>query len=98
MASKRRATFPRLVPPDPSPASASLHQERPRDDIYTLKVPLLGSKPAIWRRFALPGDVQLSKLRDVLQIVMGRYGGQPRLRVGRRVRKIPVRSSRAQSP
>lgn len=36
-----------------------------------LKVTLSGSKPSIWRRFAVPADIPLDRLHDILQIVMG---------------------------
>ena len=41
------------------------------DQIYELRITLTGSKPAIWRRVAVPGDVTLGRLHDVIQIVMG---------------------------
>jgi hypothetical protein len=40
-------------------------------DIYQIKVTLNESEPPIWRRFQVPGDVRLSRLHDVLQVVMG---------------------------
>jgi len=39
--------------------------------MYQLKIVLLGSKPSIWRRILVPGQVKLSRLHDILQIVMG---------------------------
>ncbi|MDP9312438.1 MAG: plasmid pRiA4b ORF-3 family protein [Chloroflexota bacterium] len=39
--------------------------------IYQLKVTLHDSKPPIWRRVQVPSDITLSKLHDILQIVMG---------------------------
>jgi len=38
---------------------------------YLLKVQLLGIEPPIWRRFAVPSDITLDRLHDVVQIVMG---------------------------
>lgn len=38
---------------------------------YTIKITLLGSKPPIWRRFCVPGEITLDRLHDVIQIVMG---------------------------
>lgn len=39
--------------------------------IHELKITLCGSKPPIWRRFAVPSDMRLSDLHCVIQIVMG---------------------------
>jgi hypothetical protein len=39
--------------------------------IYQLKVTLKESKPPIWRRILVPGDISLSKLHQILQIAMG---------------------------
>jgi hypothetical protein len=43
----------------------------PRGDIYQVKVTLKNSKPPIWRRIEVPGDVRLDKLHRILQAVMG---------------------------
>src|SRR6516162_7047338 len=40
-------------------------------EIYQLKVTLLGTSPAIWRRLLVPPDLTLAQLHDVLQIAMG---------------------------
>ena len=40
-------------------------------EIYQLKVTLLGTRPAIWRRLLVPADLTLAQLHDVLQIAMG---------------------------
>ncbi|MFZ5915453.1 MAG: IS1096 element passenger TnpR family protein [Chloroflexota bacterium] len=46
--------------------------KRPSDaPIYQIKVTLEDSKPPIWRRFLVPGDVSLAKLHRLLQVVMG---------------------------
>ncbi len=39
--------------------------------VYQLKVTLNGSKPPIWRRLLVPGDINLGNFHVVLQIVMG---------------------------
>jgi len=39
--------------------------------VYLLKITLSGSKPPIWRRFAVDSEVRLSKLHVVIQEVMG---------------------------
>jgi hypothetical protein len=39
--------------------------------IYQLKITLSGSEPAIWRRFAVDSEINLSELHYVIQIVMG---------------------------
>ena len=38
---------------------------------YVLEIVLTGSKPRIWRRFCVPGEITLDRLHDVIQIVMG---------------------------
>jgi hypothetical protein len=37
---------------------------------YQLKVVLAGSKPPIWRRLIVPGDLRLHELHEVIQIAM----------------------------
>jgi hypothetical protein len=39
--------------------------------IYQIKVTLKGSKPPIWRRIQVRGDINLGKLHTILQEVMG---------------------------
>jgi hypothetical protein len=39
--------------------------------VYQLKVVLVGSKPAIWRRLRVPGNANLGWLHAVLQVTMG---------------------------
>jgi Plasmid pRiA4b ORF-3-like protein len=43
----------------------------PVTSVYQLHVSLLNSDPLIWRRFLLPPNARLSRLHQVLQIVMG---------------------------
>jgi len=39
--------------------------------VYQIKVTLIGSKPPIWRRFLVRETTTLSRLHDILQIIMG---------------------------
>jgi hypothetical protein len=39
--------------------------------IHELKITLQGSKPPIWRRIAVPSDMRLNDLHEVIQVVMG---------------------------
>lgn len=39
--------------------------------IYQLKLTLKNSKPPIWRRILVPSKIKLSKLHDLIQILMG---------------------------
>ena len=41
------------------------------DTVLQLKVSLVGSKPPIWRRVAVPESLTLAELHEVIQIVMG---------------------------
>ena len=41
------------------------------DDVFQLRVSLMGIKPPIWRRVLVPQDVTLAQLHAILQIVMG---------------------------
>ena len=40
-------------------------------EVYQIKVTLLGTSPPVWRRLLVPGDVTLAHLHDVLQAAMG---------------------------
>jgi len=44
---------------------------KPAQDIYAIKVTLLGTKPPIWRRLLVPASMTLAKLHDILQTTMG---------------------------
>jgi hypothetical protein len=39
--------------------------------IYELEITLLETAPRIWRRLAVPGNITLAKLHDIVQEVMG---------------------------
>lgn len=41
-----------------------------QDDVYQLKITLLGSKPAIWRRVLVPAEFTLEELHWVIQAAM----------------------------
>ncbi len=41
------------------------------DTVYQIKVTLKDSKPPIWRRIQVPGDIHLGSLHGVIQYVMG---------------------------
>ncbi|WP_084188148.1 IS1096 element passenger TnpR family protein [Sulfurivirga caldicuralii] len=38
---------------------------------YQLKITLLWTDPAVWRRVVVPASLSLDRLHDVIQIVMG---------------------------
>jgi hypothetical protein len=44
--------------------------EKPQE-IYQIKVTLLGADPPIWRRLLVPAEVTLERLHHVLQLAMG---------------------------
>ena len=43
----------------------------PAQEIYQIRVTLLGTDPPIWRRLLVPGELTLARLHDVLQLAMG---------------------------
>ncbi|MCL6478954.1 MAG: plasmid pRiA4b ORF-3 family protein [Peptococcaceae bacterium] len=45
--------------------------ENEKETIYIMKVTLRDCTPPIWRRFQVPGSINLYKLHRVLQVVMG---------------------------
>ncbi len=40
-------------------------------NVYQLKITLKGTKPPIWRRVQVAGDITLAKLHRIIQVVMG---------------------------
>ena len=40
-------------------------------EVYQIKVTLLGTDPPIWRRLLVPADITLETLHDILQLAMG---------------------------
>ena len=40
-------------------------------EIYQIKISLLGARPPIWRRLLVPAAMTLAQLHDVLQAAMG---------------------------
>lgn len=53
-------------------------------EIYQIKVTLLGTDPPIWRRLLVPGDLTLEQLHVILQLAMGWLGGHlHEFRIGR---------------
>ncbi|HWR57633.1 MAG TPA: plasmid pRiA4b ORF-3 family protein, partial [Thermodesulfovibrionales bacterium] len=48
-----------------------LKTDKQETALYQLKVTLMGIKPPIWRRIQVTGNTKLSRLHDILQIVMG---------------------------
>jgi len=40
-------------------------------EIYQIKVTLLGTNPSIWRRLLVPADLTLEQLHHILQLAMG---------------------------
>src|ERR1700676_188354 len=55
-----------------NPVIAPIKKQSAKDlPLYELKITLRGSKPAIWLRFQVPGSIDLNRLHDVFQVVMG---------------------------
>ena len=42
-----------------------------KHSIYHLRITLRDTKPSIWRRLAVPANVTLEQLHEVIQIAMG---------------------------
>ena len=47
----------------------------PETPIYEIRITLRYTKPSIWRRVAVPSDVTLSELHEIVQIAMGWMDG-----------------------
>jgi DNA-binding MarR family transcriptional regulator len=63
-----------LLPPDQLPRLQELSprgHDGGQAQIYQIKVMLEDSKPPIWRRILVPGNVTLGRLHDILQVAMG---------------------------
>jgi len=73
MPPKRRAGFPRLVRESSKTRVAAAPRAKAATPVYVLKVTLLGTRPPIWRRLAVPADITLARLHAMLQVVMGWY-------------------------
>jgi hypothetical protein len=59
-----RPTVVRRPPPAPGKGSR-------RTTSYQIKIRLLRTKPPVWRRVRVPGDLSLAELHDVIQVAMG---------------------------
>lgn len=53
----------------------SKYHMKKSEQIFQLKITLQGSKPPIWRRVLVPGNVTLGDLHNVIQQAMGWTGG-----------------------
>lgn len=42
-----------------------------KEKLYLLRIAVKDIEPEIWRRFAVPADIPLDRLHDVVQVVMG---------------------------
>lgn len=64
-----------LDEPEPSPRRLRRRASRASDkapaSVYQLKITLRDSKPPIWRRILVPGNIHLNALHDVIQATMG---------------------------
>jgi hypothetical protein len=59
------ASYDRRGPNTPTTKIADKSQE-----IYQIKLTLLGTDPPVWRRLLVPADLTLEQLHDVLQLAM----------------------------
>ena len=73
---RKARTIQVLVEPEDLPVLRDRRQKMTkktvsRAPIYQIKVTLDESKPPIWRRILVPGDVTLEKLHYIIQVAMG---------------------------
>lgn len=62
----------KIKKPAKSAPKTKTKKEKPNpDNIYQIKILLMGIEPAIWRRFLVPASVTLHQFHEILQIVMG---------------------------
>jgi hypothetical protein len=56
-----------------SPRNPSIHLADPPAEpvLLTVRISLRGTKPEVWRRFTIPGALDLGKVHDAVQQVMG---------------------------
>ncbi|HZZ42714.1 MAG TPA: plasmid pRiA4b ORF-3 family protein [Tepidisphaeraceae bacterium] len=60
-----------LVMGKPAPAKKWRRKAKGPANAYQIKMTLCGSKPPIWRRVVVPGDLTLEQLHQVIQMAMG---------------------------
>jgi hypothetical protein len=65
----------RRASPAPKRTMPSGRGRVPPTDVYEIQVTLLGTRPPVWRRILVPGNLTLGRLHAVLQIAMGWPGG-----------------------
>lgn len=58
-----------------APTPSAPRRTAKKGEAYQLKITLLDTKPPVWRRVEVPGDIKLSGLHAVIQTAMGWSGG-----------------------
>lgn len=80
--------------PDPRtaiPKRETLRRTAGAARVYQIKVSLSGSRPPIWRRLQVPGNLTLDRLHAILQILLGWQDRHLHLFAsGRTVYRLPV--------
>lgn len=69
-----QVSFPPVAPPRGGKGKKATKKAPPRprtSQTFRIKVTLRDTKPPIWRRLEVPGDILLPKLHRVLQVAMG---------------------------